>query len=222
VMPPFMGEGMCTGIRDANNLAWKLDLVLRGLSPQTLLETYTPERLPFVHHAVHVSVEMGKVSCLLDPMAAAGRDEAMRAAAGAPPPPPPRLDGPLSNANRDDPLAGTLSVQGTLRGTDGATRRADELFPGFVLLLRTGSGADSAGVSDQATLDWFASIGGHVATLDPESDGRLDDADGRLTGWLDDHGAAAVLYRPDQYVFGSVDLLTAVAALLEQLRTALT
>ncbi len=219
VMPPFMGEGMCTGIRDANNLAWKLDLVLRDLGPTTLLETYTPERLPFVHHAVHVSVEMGKVSCLLDPMAAAGRDEAMRSAAGAPPPPPPRLGGPLSNANRDDPLAGTLSVQGTLRGADGATRRADELLPGFVLLLRTGT---VAGVAALTTLDWFTSIGGRFATLDPESDGRLDDADGRLTGWLDDHGAAGVLYRPDQYVFGSADDRSAVAELLEQLHAALT
>ena len=165
---------------------------------------------------------MGKVSCLLDPMATAGRDVAMRSAAGAPPPPPPRLAGPLANANSDDPLAGTLSVQGTLRGADGASVRADELLPGFVLLLRSGSIAGGAGVADQATLDWFGSIGGHVATLDPDGDGRLDDEDGRLTGWLDDHGAAAVLYRPDQYVFGSVDQHSEVAALLEQLRTALT
>ncbi len=43
VMPPFMGEGMCTGIRDANNLAWKLDLVLRNLASPEVLHSYAPE-----------------------------------------------------------------------------------------------------------------------------------------------------------------------------------
>ena len=43
VMPPFMGEGMCTGIRDANNLAWKLDLVLRDLASPDVLRSYGPE-----------------------------------------------------------------------------------------------------------------------------------------------------------------------------------
>ena len=43
-MPPFIGEGLCAGLRDANGLAWRLDLVLRGVAGDELLDTYTPER----------------------------------------------------------------------------------------------------------------------------------------------------------------------------------
>ncbi len=219
VMPPFMGEGMCTGIRDANNLAWKLDLVLRDLASHDVLQSYAPERLPFVHHSVHVSVEMGKVSCLLDPMAAAGRDAAMRSGVAPPPPPPPRMSGPVINADASDALAGSLSVQGTLTGSDGVDRRADEVLgAGFSLIARTG---DPFTAIDAETLTWFGWIGGTTATLDPTVDGCIRDADGRLTGWLESHDAAVVLSRPDQYVYGSSPRIEGASVLLDQLRRSL-
>ena len=42
--PPFAGQGLCSGLRDAANLAWKLDLVLRDLAPDALLDAYGLER----------------------------------------------------------------------------------------------------------------------------------------------------------------------------------
>jgi 2-polyprenyl-6-methoxyphenol hydroxylase-like FAD-dependent oxidoreductase len=221
VMPPFMGEGMCTGIRDANNLAWKLDLVLGGRAPAQSLESYSPERLPFVHHSVNLSVAMGQVSCILDPAAAAGRDEMMRSSDAPPPPAPPRLTGPMTSVSdaETDPLAGTLSVQGTFVAVDGPPRRADEILgAGFSLVTRTG---DPAVVLGAATRDWFVSLGGATATLDTAVADHLVDADGRLTGWLDGHGVQAVLCRPDQFVFGSVTDLGKVEALVERLRHAI-
>ena len=46
--PPFLGQGMCAGIRDAANLAWKLAAVCQGRAQETLLDTYEPERIPHV------------------------------------------------------------------------------------------------------------------------------------------------------------------------------
>ena len=89
-MPPFMGQGLCSGVRDAANLAWKLDWVLTGRAPPALLDSYQTEREPHVRAIIESAIAMGRMVCTLDPATAAARDAAMKA--GAPPPPiaPPR------------------------------------------------------------------------------------------------------------------------------------
>lgn len=220
VMPPFLGEGLCTGIRDANNLAWKLDLVVRDLASPQVLRSYGPERLPFVHRSVHVSVEMGKVSCELDPAAAAGRDAAMRSGEAPPPLPPlpPPMYSPLI-ATDPDLLAGGLSVQGNFATGDSDACRADDLLgSSFTLIVSSGDPLDQG---DPDLLAWFASIDGTVATLDPAVVGHLTDTDGAFTEWLQVHNANGVITRPDQYVFGSISESRPAVALLDQLHIAL-
>ncbi|MDQ2816183.1 MAG: bifunctional 3-(3-hydroxy-phenyl)propionate/3-hydroxycinnamic acid hydroxylase, partial [Actinomycetota bacterium] len=73
-MPPFAGQGLCSGLRDAANLAWRLDLVLAGRAPDTLLDGYGHERGSQVRAEIDFSVELGKIICVLDPAAAAARD----------------------------------------------------------------------------------------------------------------------------------------------------
>src|SRR3546814_8940674 len=46
-IPPFMGQGLCSGIRDVANLSWKLAAILKGDAAPALLDTYQPERAPF-------------------------------------------------------------------------------------------------------------------------------------------------------------------------------
>ena len=60
-MPPFAGQGMNGGMKDASNLAWKLAAVLRGLAPDAILDTYEVERAPVVRKMVEVSRRLGAV-----------------------------------------------------------------------------------------------------------------------------------------------------------------
>jgi len=83
-MPPFLGQGMCSGIRDAVNLAWKLTAVIRG-ADESLLDTYQPERSPHVQRIVESAVGFGRIICTLDPAVAAERDRNMLAARAANP-----------------------------------------------------------------------------------------------------------------------------------------
>ena len=209
LMPPFMGEGMCSGIRDAANLAWKLDRVLTGRSGDALLDTYTTERAPQNLAAIAMSVEMGKVSCVLDPAAAAGRDAALRTGAVPPPPPLPRLGPGAHLGTGDAGLAGGLAVQGSVRIGAREGRIDDVVGAGFTLVV-DGSLPDA----DRATASELG-----VATV--ELGAGATDLDGALTAWLRGSGVAAAISRPDGYVFGTVDSIDGITGLLEALSTRL-
>jgi 3-(3-hydroxy-phenyl)propionate hydroxylase len=81
-MPPFLGQGMCSGIRDASNLAWKLAMVLDGRADDTLLDSYQPEREPHVRAITELAVALGGILQTTDPEVAAARDEGFRAGGG--------------------------------------------------------------------------------------------------------------------------------------------
>ncbi len=61
LMPPFGGQGMNSGLRDAHNLCWKLQLVLKGQAHPRLLETYHVERYPHVKEMIIFSSLLGNV-----------------------------------------------------------------------------------------------------------------------------------------------------------------
>jgi len=73
--PPFLGQGLCAGIRDAANLAWKLNWVVKGLAPESLLDSYAQEQSPHVHAFIREAVRIADIIQVTDPGAAARRDQ---------------------------------------------------------------------------------------------------------------------------------------------------
>jgi 2-polyprenyl-6-methoxyphenol hydroxylase-like FAD-dependent oxidoreductase len=218
--PPFLGQGLCSGLRDAANVAWKLDLVLRGVAHERLLGTVEAERQPQNEAVIQLAIELGKVLCQLDPKAAAERDAMLR---GAGPPPPLEL-APLTAGllhqpiGEPDPLAGTLSVQGVVEGAGREGRFDDIIGGGFQLIVADGDPLEGLSRRERKLLDTLAVT---VASLDPAAPHGVRDRDGRLTAWLSEHNAHAVLVRPDFYVFGAAASAHALPELLEDLRTQL-
>lgn len=175
-MPPFAGQGLCSGLRDATNLAWKLAAIIADDADDALLDTYQTEREPHVRGIIGLAIMMGRTVCEIDPEAAAARDIQMiaaRTAAGAEirPPSQPLATGCLLPGCT---TAGNYFPQ-ALAG-DPPQRLDDILGPGAWLITR--------------------------ATL---AEPRLAPFRAHLTAWFDDRGVEAVLVRPDRYVFGTGD-----------------
>jgi 3-(3-hydroxy-phenyl)propionate hydroxylase len=209
--PPFMGQGLCSGLRDAANLSWKLDLVLRDRATPSLLDTYEAERAPHFRHVVETSVAMGRIVCELDPAKAAQRDAMMKAARAAGRRGPGGAQGgqvaPLTGGLllADDPGAGWLFPQPSGR-CKGRAGRMDDLVGGGVQLV----------VDDRALLPPAASLAAieaNAVVLD--ADGFEETSAPSASDWLHQRGVHAALVRPDHYTFGTASDRAGVARLLQ-------
>ena len=189
-MPPFMGQGMCSGIRDAANLAWKLRAVLRDGAPDALLDSYEAERRPHVERCIELSIEAGRL--LDEPVFPEGDSDDGERWSRLPP-----LTGLFQQTA--DPARFPVGHQARQPTTesDGRRRLLDDVAgPGWYLL--SNGPADGAGLA---------------RVLDA---GRLGDPDGWLARLLG--GSAAVLIRPDRYVYGTAASAGDVADLLADAR----
>jgi 3-(3-hydroxy-phenyl)propionate hydroxylase len=221
--PPFMAQGMAQGMRDAQNLAWKLDRVLRHGAPEQLLDTYQRERRPHVTTTTRTAMALGELICEGDPRRAAERDARLLA----------EHDGEVRTVVRQDlipglsdglidpagPGAGSVLPQpfvhaerfaGRLDDVTGATVRAVVTGP-----LSPGERA--------ALLAALAPLDGVLVHLDGTgvpADGvvaAIDD-DGVLSSWLRACGQRVAVARPDHYVYGTAATPAAAVDLLEGLQ----
>jgi 3-(3-hydroxy-phenyl)propionate hydroxylase len=181
--PPFLGQGLCAGIRDVANLWWKLARVIRGQATPALLDSYTSERMAHVREFIELAVSIGAVIQATDGDAAAARDAQL--SSGVPQLfdfPQPQL-GEGIHTGESRPVACAF---GQPRLSDGA-------------------------LLDDATGNRFALIGTAccLADLDAAAYAICESCDvvviaaqERLSSWLSQHASVAVLLRPDHYIYG--------------------
>lgn len=208
LMPPFLGQGACSALRDAANLSWKLGLVVKDFAPESILDSYEVERAPHAGALVEGSVLVGQAVCERDPEKAAIRDEMTRSGQAPPPPDdqPALVDGILNrdeNGEISSPV-GEIMEQG-IGKLNGETGRFDDLTEwGFQVI---GWEFDPNEVLTPEQLSFLESIGTTVirATSDHRIEGAWLDMDRTYEAWFTDHDLArGVVVRPDFNVFGVV------------------
>ncbi|MCP2319197.1 3-(3-hydroxy-phenyl)propionate hydroxylase [Nocardia amikacinitolerans] len=230
--PQFIGQGMNSGVRDADNLSWKLTAILRHGADPAILDSYESERRPHAKAMITLSVWMKNLVSVNNPVAARLRDLTVTTALrtpglggwlrGAQMKPPPRF---RRSAYLGLPRRGLRGVEGTLapqpqvRTYDGRHRRFDDVLGlGFAVL---GYGVDPRSACSADDLAVLNGLGCHFVTVYPlggrpqgkPGDGRgegdavadIEDHTGALASWFGKAGVgrgAVMVLRPDRFVFG--------------------
>ena len=228
--PQFVGQGMNAGIRDADNLSWKLEAVLKHGADEAILDTYQSERAPHAKAMIDFSVFNKNLVSLRNPVKAKARDAAVWTALRTPvlgrwvdqmgmkPKPRYRKGAYLGMARGLRGIEGTLAPQPIVRTFDGRRVRLDDaLGIGWAVI---GVGVDPRDVIGEHLPVWDR-VGTTYATLYPfgtrprgeVGDGRrtsgvveLEDVSGDLVRWLRRAGArngSLLVLRPDKFVFGA-------------------
>ncbi|MDL5159669.1 bifunctional 3-(3-hydroxy-phenyl)propionate/3-hydroxycinnamic acid hydroxylase [Actinomycetospora termitidis] len=207
VMPPWIGEGMASGVRDAANLCWKLAAVLRGELPESALESYETERQPHVREMTSWAVRAGMLITQRRAALAWVRNHVFRAAMRLPGlgswlregswfPDPHYREGLL--AQDAHPAVGWLPPQPWVLDGEGRRARLDDALGRGWVLLRPPS--ENTRRDESAWQD----AGARPVVLLPAGSeprpGAVVDIDNQLVAWMHEHRAASLVLRPDGFV----------------------
>lgn len=214
--PQFIGQGMNAGVRDAYNLAWKLDAVMAGSATDALLDTYQDERRPHVRNMIRTAVGMKDFVSMANPVKAFLRNVLTRAAMATPGlgrylregtfiPQPCYARGtyfglPRRMRRLRRSPAGRQLPQPFVKGPDGRGGRLDDMLgSGFSLI---GIGVDPRRLLSEAERAAWQRLDTRFVTVHafggrPQGDSarngtaglvEIEDVSGELLGWLRTHG----------------------------------
>ncbi len=206
-MPPWIGQGMSAGVRDAANLCWKMAAVLNGQAPDSLLDSYQAERKPHVTDVTRRAVLVGRIITERNRVIAALRNRSGRILMRLPAltrrlqklmwiPDPRYRDGFLSAGHR---AAGWQIPQPWVTDANGATARLDDVLKNRWTLLYTGEAPSGCPAWQERGVP-------ALRVTSRGSDPRLDtirDTDGTLLRWLRLKNATAVVLRPDGFIYAA-------------------
>ncbi|MET8767241.1 bifunctional 3-(3-hydroxy-phenyl)propionate/3-hydroxycinnamic acid hydroxylase [Streptomyces sp. NPDC004658] len=213
MMPPFAGQGLNSGIRDAANLCWKIAGVLRGTLTDAALDTYETERRPHAEATVALSAKLGRIVMTTNPRLARRRDAVVRAMMRSPDkraylehmryrPPQRYRDGLVAPGGAP---TGVMLGQPRVFDVDhGRTRLLDEVVGHGWALLGVGVPESGYGRALDA-LRPLDPVVAHVAVGDvlpasPAAPRVLVDVDGGLEAETAAYRGRYVLLRPDRFV----------------------
>ncbi len=203
--PPFIGQGMCQGLRDVSNLIWKLVRVIEGKTDPALLDSYGEERGAHVRELTGRIKTIGHVICERDPEAARLRDERILAEGGG-------VARTITRQEIVPPLRCGLLGEGAAAGTLFPQPR---LLGGVLPDQARGTGWRLVIDGRQIVLPGeivakAALLGLNVITVSADPASRDAEIEGVAGAWFDRSGCDAALVRPDHYVFatsvGTADL----------------
>ena len=226
--PPFLGQGMCQGVRDVANLSWKLGMVLAGAAGDTLLDTYEIERRPHVQRLTTTIRAIGRIVCELDPAAARARDARLIAEAGGAVKTVPRqdlippLEGGLLSPERH-PANGTLFPQPRVRAGRKTALLDDLAGTGFRIVAREREHAAAARGPGERLRAQVIRVAPEAPAdpLEVERVLSVAETDGVLESWFVRHACTAAIVRPDHYVYGVAatagDLVARIGSLVADL-----
>jgi len=245
--PQFIGQGMNAGVRDAFNLAWKLDAVLRGQAGAALLDSYASERSPHAGAMIREAIRMKSFVSMTHPLGTVLRNALTRLVVRLPGigpfvrqgdfiPKPAYEKGSYFGLPRRGRRGaeGRLMPQPNMRGPDGRRQRFDDLLGGGFALV--GAGVDPRATLDAESLALWQSLGARFVTVYPFG-GRpngagvahaapaglieCEDPDGDFQQWWHRSGGrqgSVAIVRPDKFVFALVPGRELVAATREVAR----
>lgn len=199
LMPPFAGEGMCAGLRDAVALSWRLSAILDGKLGIDVLHSYESERIEHAKHYIQFSRDLGDIICIADADKAAARDARMIADLAARDHAP--ITGDLVKLGagiwcENTATAGALSPQGIVF-YDGHQGRFDQVVgQGWMVLAIERSAKGLLSESQSARL---AALGGRVLSLG-QNGYDVTTCDDSYRDWMRAAEAHYAIIRPDFYV----------------------
>ncbi|MDB4213864.1 bifunctional 3-(3-hydroxy-phenyl)propionate/3-hydroxycinnamic acid hydroxylase [Octadecabacter sp.] len=216
LMPPFAGEGMCAGLRDAVALGWRLTGILDGRFSAKVLDSYESERIAHAKHYIQFSQDLGDIICIADPDKAAARDARMMADLAAREHKP--ITGDLVKLGsgvwcEDTPDAGELSPQGIVQ-FEGMTDRFDQAVGVGWMVLALESA--TVGVLSHAHQTALAKLDGQVLSVGPDGGGYdVVTKDATYADWARETDARYMIVRPDFYVAATARTTTQLANCLD-------
>ncbi|MGI5132280.1 bifunctional 3-(3-hydroxy-phenyl)propionate/3-hydroxycinnamic acid hydroxylase [Pseudonocardia sp. CA-107938] len=221
LMPPWAGQGLNTGMRDATNLAWKLALISKGHAGHGLLQTYDDERRAHAAAMIDLSTTLGRILAPSRPVYGRLRDVAVRASGHVPgvkdwvlqmrfKPMPHYRRGVVLEPDRDEAV-GRMFPQPLVEHATGEVVRLDDVLgDGFAVI---GHDQDPTAVLDADTVAYLTDLGtrfvavGRSRSRPPAVSDRctaVEDVEGVLTGWFEHRPPIAVV-RPDRYLAALTD-----------------